>query len=199
MITTLPSLTDLDDIALICMCRKSHPEAFNVLMRRHLKPVYTYVHHSVQDPQLAEDLTQEIFLRVYRSLGRFDTSRPFKPWLFTIATNVCKTALKQTQQHPLLLSQEACDCNLLENQADSTLFEEGITDDALRRIIHQALAQLPPSIRQAIILRHVYDLPYNTIAKVMQANLNTVRTWLKRGREHLKVLLEQHGGLPGND
>jgi RNA polymerase sigma-70 factor (ECF subfamily) len=165
-------------------------------MKRYLKQVYGYIFNTVNgDVTLAEDLTQETFLRVYRALDKFDQNRLFKPWLFTIATNVCKTALKKQQHQPILLSESAQAMNFLDNIADDKSGIEPIPDTHVAEGIQTALGKLSPNIRQALILRHVYDLSYEQVASVMQANTNTVRTWLKRGRESLKNRFEQWGGL----
>jgi RNA polymerase sigma-70 factor, ECF subfamily len=195
MVKTLTSLKVLDDTELIRLHTKKEPDALNILMKRYLKPVYSYVYHYVQSPELAEDLTQETFLRAYRSLAGFDRRRPFKPWLFAIATNVCKTALRQKRNQAIPFSEDAEGMNILENCIDPGQATDEISDQRVQGLIHQSLAKLSPSVRQALILRHVYDMPYDVVAETMAANLNTVRTWLKRGRESLKTLLEPHGGV----
>ena len=190
-VTTATPLTDCDDGTLVRLSLTTRPEAFDVLVKRYLKPVYTVVAHTVQDPDLAEDLTQETFLRVFRSLSRFDTSRPFKPWLFTIAVNLAKTALRQAKTRPVLLSESGQEMNLLENQADPQSMEgPSVSDDGLKAAVDKALASLPESTRQAMILRHLHDLSYEEVATSLNANINTVRTWLRRGREALKAQLE---------
>lgn len=196
MATVIFCEKELDDATLIRQCLDKRQEAFNVLVKRYLRPIYSYICHYVEDSQLAEDLTQETFLRAYRSLGSFDRSRSFKSWLFAIATNVSKSALRRNRQSPVLLHDETHSLNLLENMEGSlACFEEEISDDRLARIVGQSLRKLPLPVRQAIILRHVYDLSYEEVAQAMQANLNTVRTWLKRGREQLRTLFEKNGGL----
>lgn len=184
-----------DDVTLIQLSLSASPGAFNQLVRRYLKQVYSFNYHFVQDVQMAEDITQETFLRAFRALNRFDQTRPFKPWLFTIATNLCKTALKKNQSAPLLLDDDAVEGNILENIEAPQAREDSISDEGLQRVMHQALENLSPSVRQAMILRHVHDLAYEEVAEAMDANVNTVRTWLKRGRESLKIYLETHGGL----
>lgn len=195
MITAVTPLYTLNDAALVQCCINKTPGAFNTLTKRYLKPVYSYIFHYVQNAELAEDLTQETFVRAYRSIHRFDPSRSLKPWLFAIATNVSKTALKQGQHQAILLSDEASEQNLLENLEDSRCLDEAVTDEAVCQMLQEALRKLPVSVRQAMVLRHVYDLAYDEVAEVMQANVNTVRTWLKRGRENLKTILEHHGGF----
>lgn len=198
MIMAVTPLSELEDAPLIRLCLDKQPGALNTLIQRYLKSVYSYIYHTVQNTEMAEDLTQETFLRMVRALHQFDQKRTFKPWLFTIATNVSKTALKKNQSAPLLLAHhEDSALNFLENIADmqDTAAEDAISDEGIQGVLHEALSTLSPTVRQAIILRHVYDLPYEHIADTMNANINTVRTWLKRGRESLKQHLETTGGL----
>jgi RNA polymerase sigma-70 factor, ECF subfamily len=196
MATVVTDSSRLDDIAIIRLATERDPAAFNMLVKRYLKPVYNYIFHFVQDATLAEDLTQETFMRAYRALGNFDRNRTFKPWLFAIATNVSKTALKKSQQGELLLSDDGQEINLLENiAAPQSADDLPISDQRMADLVQQALGKLSPSVRQAIILRHVYDLSYESVAQVMDVNINTVRTWLRRGRESLKTILENSGGL----
>lgn len=195
MLTTLPLLTHLSDADLLRLCQQQAPHAFDTLMRRYLKAVYSYVYHYTQHVELAEDLTQETFLRVYRALGRFDTRRPFKPWLFTIATNACKSALRKQRTGDVLLSERDGNISLLENQADPHTIEATAHDESLQATLHTALGRLSPSVRQALLLRHVYDLSCEDVAAMLQANLNTVKTWLRRGRESLKDALIRDGGV----
>jgi RNA polymerase sigma-70 factor (ECF subfamily) len=195
MTLTAQSLENLDDQAVITHALNQTPGAFDVLVKRYLKQVYSYVFHTVQNKELAEDITQETFLKAYRALGQFDKTRNFKPWLFAIATNAGRSMLKKNQRNPILLNTEPGKPDLFENIEDSHPLEETIHDERLEDQVADALEQLNPSVRQALILRHVEDLSYEDIAQTMGANLNTVRTWLKRGRENMKQLLETAGGL----
>ncbi len=197
MTLSLQTRPEQDDAILIGLCLdQADKEAYNTLVKRYLQLVYNYILQWVKDYQLAEDLTQETFIRAYRALGKFDRNRPFKAWLFAIATNVCKTALKKNAQFPLLLDYQAHENNLLENVPDISLPDvEQVADEHTGHQMQQALNQLAPSVRQALILRHVYDLPYEQVAAIMDTKLNTVRTWLKRGRESLIKILDKPGGL----
>lgn len=196
MNTAPPTVLSLDssDAELIMACRNSSgsSQAQTLLCKRYLPFVYNVVYRMVGQASIAEDMTQETFMRVIRSLNQFDTQRSFKPWLVTIATNVCKTHLKKQQSAPILMSgsetgDDGPQASPLENMADPSTwppeegFMEGVTDDEL----NAALDELSPSIRQAMILRHMHDMSYEDIAVSLEANLNSVRTWLKRGRERL--------------
>ncbi len=193
-VSTIAPLSELSESLLIRLCCDGRTDAFSVLVKRYTPLVYGFILHYVKNPQLAEDLTQETFIKAFRAIERFDSSKPFRPWLMTIATNTSKTELKRNQQREILLNDNSSEANLLENIPDDTV-SENLTDVALQQILSQALQSLPENVLQALVLRHVYDMPYEEVATALQANLNTVRTWLRRGRDSLKDLLEKHGAL----
>lgn len=189
-------LKTLDDPSLAELCLNHHPLAFGVLAKRYFVPIYHFAAASVQNPQLAEDITQEVFIRAYRSLAKYDRRRPFKPWLFAIASNVCRSVVMKPNQTPVYFDDPANEAVFSSYQAQlasTTLPEDALPDVALGAQLKAALGQLSPPVRQAFILRHVYDFPYEQVAHVMGANLNTVRTWLRRGRETMQRLMMIQG------
>lgn len=197
VLTANRPLKSLDDASLAELTLNHHPLAFGVLAKRYFALVYHFAAASVQNPQLAEDITQEVFIRAYRSLARFDRRRPFKPWLFAIASNVCRSVVMKPNQAPVYLDDPSNEAALMAYQrqmATTTMPEDMLPDEALGHQLKIALGQLSPPVRQAFILRHVYDFPYEQVAAVMGANLNTVRTWLRRGRETMHRLMTIQGG-----
>ena len=196
MVTAPSTVVTMDssDAELIQSCRSglgsSQALAQTLLCKRYLPFVYNVVYRLVGQASIAEDMTQETFMRVIRSLNQFDTQRSFKPWVVTIATNVCKTHLKKQQSAPILLSGSDDDTpqsSPLENMADPSTWppDDGFMDGVSEAELNAALDELSPTIRQALILRHLHDMSYEDIAVALEANLNSVRTWLKRGRERL--------------
>ncbi len=187
VIVTVPA-QDLSEQDLLHLCQQTqHPAAFNTLVKRYLKPTYSYIFHLVQNPELAEDLTQETFLRAYRNVSQFDRSRPFKPWLFAIATNASKTLLLKQKHRLAVETQSSEDC--LETAHDIAMAYNIVSEETTRQWVYHGLKQLAPLVRQAILLRCVHELTYEEIAAVMQANPNTVKTWVKRGKAELKQRL----------
>lgn len=196
VMTANKPLKSLDDASLAELSLNHHPLAFGVLAKRYFTPVYHFVGAAVQNQQLAEDITQEVFIRAYRYLARYDRNRPFKPWLFTIASNVCRSVVMKPNQTPIYLDDPANEAALQAYQAkfaNAPLPEDLLPDEALGLRLKAALGKLSPPVRQAFILRHVYDFPYDQVAQVMGANLNTVRTWLRRGRETMHRLMLTQG------
>jgi len=133
--------------------------------------------------QDAEDAAQETLVRMFRSLERWDSSRPFEPWLLAIAGNRCRTRLSRRASSPRWVEldepQVACTNN---------------SDDRVRQLdeeVQQALVEVTPRYRQAFLGFHEHGLSYAQIAQWLDVPLGTVKTWVRRARlqmiEHLKA------------
>ncbi|MFP6648926.1 MAG: RNA polymerase sigma factor [Pirellulaceae bacterium] len=127
----------------------------------------------------AEDVTQETFLRVFRSLHRWDANRDFLPWLFAIAGNRCRTFLAKRAHHTHF--------QLIDNLVSESLGNSNEADNEfdLGEEIQLALAQLKDNHRLAFILFHEQQLSYNEIARSMDCPVGTVKTWIHRARKEL--------------
>lgn len=131
----------------------------------------------------AEDVTQEVFLRVFRSLRRWDPTRPLKPWIMGIAVNRCRTWMGQRVRRPELADY------LQETAADTP------TDDSAELLteIRAALAELRQEYRTVFVLFHEQGQPYEDIAEVLRRPVGTVKTWLHRARLEVLERLRRRG------
>src|SRR5205823_6325530 len=120
----------------------------------------------------AEDVTQEVFLRVFRSLKRWDRSRPLRPWVMGIAVNRCRTWMAQRVRRPELADY------LHETAAGPA------PDDSAELLaeIRAAVATLRPEYRAAFVLFHEHGQPYDEIAEALGRPVGTIKTWLHRAR-----------------
>jgi RNA polymerase sigma-70 factor (ECF subfamily) len=136
----------------------------------------------------AEDVTQEVFIRVFRSLRRWDSTRPFQPWVLGITANRCRTWLARSARRP-------AGVNYLEDTAADPRTNSASTDDApeLVRELNRALANLRPDYRTAFVLFHERGQSYEAIAEVLQRPVGTVKTWLHRARLELLDALRCRG------
>jgi RNA polymerase sigma-70 factor (ECF subfamily) len=134
----------------------------------------------------AEDVTQEVFLRVFRSLRRWDSSRPLKPWVMGIAVNRCRTWLAQRARRPEPVA-------YLHETAASPPADDSAE---LVREIHAAVEELRPEYRAVFVLFHEQGLPYDEIAAAMERPVGTVKTWLHRARLEVLGRLRQRGMVP---
>lgn len=136
----------------------------------------------------AQDITQETFLRAYQHLHRYDRSRPAGPWLFKIATNLCRNWLRDNREVPAVLADG-------HNQSSELGPEERYLEKEGEKELLQALKSLPQIYREVLLLKHVSGLSYAEIGEALDLELSLVKNRLYRGRIMLKEALEKGGGF----
>ena len=163
--------------------------ACEALVTRFERPVYNLIARLVQDPGMAEDLTQDTFIKMFRALGTFDPRLRFSSWLFRVAHN---TAIDYLRQRRLALFTPPVDDDgeerdTLASIADIAAMspEEAASNRELVAALDTAIGQLRPEYRSAIVLRHQEGLEYDEIAHVLDLPLGTVKTYLHRARREL--------------
>ena len=194
------TLDTLSDAELAVAARKGSGDACTALVRRFERPVYNLVGRLVQDSALAEDLTQDAFLKMFRGLGQYDASLRFSSWLFRIAHN---TAIDHLRQRRLLIATPRVDedgetidplASLPDLRGDSP--EQAATRRQVGAVLDRSIDTLRPEYQAAVVLRHHEDLDYEEIAEVMDLPLGTVKTYLHRARKELAALLREAGVGP---
>jgi RNA polymerase sigma factor (sigma-70 family) len=160
----------------------------------HLDAAYNLARWLTRHEQNAEDVVQEAYLRAYQYFDRFqgDTGRA---WLLRIVRNTCYTWLEHNKPHyaALTLNEE-----LQEIVSDSPQPESALSADVDRQVVEQALAELPPNLREVIVLREIEQLSYKEIAVVADVPLGTVMSRLARGRQQLHQVLVKQMGVAGD-
>lgn len=152
--------------------------AFERLVRAMQGHVWRYAVHLLGDAALAEDIAQEVFLRVHRKLGTLRDPERFVPWLLAIARNAAYDAGRSRQRRPL---------ELLGDREVPTFSHS--PDPHLNFEIHDALAQLDPALREALVLVCLVGFTYDEAAEVIEAPTGTVKSRVFRARKHLMVML----------
>jgi RNA polymerase sigma-70 factor (ECF subfamily) len=172
-----------DDQLLVRRCLKGDAVAVRELVTRHQPAVYGLCVKFLGDRHEAEDVTQEVFLRVFRSLRRWDASRPFKPWVMGIAVNRCRTWMGRRAKRP-----EPVD------YLPDVVSDRPPDDSAeLRRELAAAVSDLRPEYRTAFAMYHEQGRSYEEIAVVLDRPVGTVKTWLHRARLELLDKLRGRG------
>lgn len=171
-------------------------EAFEALVRRYQTRVVNYAASILRDAGEAEDVAQETFIRMYRSLKRFRGESLFKTWLYTIATNTARTALDRRGRRERFGGQ-SLDDEAQSLGADSIPSGGPDVETTLmtRDAIDRALATLSCDLRAAVILRDVEGLDYKEIAKVTGAPIGTVESRIFRARQLLRKVLQPLRGV----
>ncbi len=185
-----PITADSTDEALIARTAEGEAAAFEALMRRYQGRVYQFVRwQSGITERTAEDITQEVFLQLYRVAGQFHGGARFRTWFFTLARNVCRnhqrSLRRRAPEHWYALPEEALEGVADEGPGPQAACERG----EARRVVGEAVACLPAWQREVLLLREWQDLSYAEIAEVLAVPVGTVRSRLHKARESLVALL----------
>jgi RNA polymerase sigma-70 factor (ECF subfamily) len=189
---TLPPQDAESDSALVLRVRKGDHAAFAVLVSRHLPAVYTFCVRILNNADEAQDVAQETFLKAWRHLGRFDTKKSFRTWLFAIAKNTATDALRKRRSVSFSALQKTDRDDSFEDTLADTepLPEELFARASLARDVQQALQQLPPRDRMILSLRYEEELSFEDIADVMEIPANTIRSLHRRALIQLREKLQ---------
>lgn len=180
-------LAELDDSQVVRRFLAGEEKAFAELVHRYDKRLQNFVYRTVGDRERAEDLIQETFVRVYRHLHRFDQTRKFSTWIYTIAGNLAKNELRNRSRNPLVLFQALvknweADFRPLEWEDPSTRPDDLYRKRFLREKVNEAVALLPEHHRVVFVLRELHGKTYEEIADITGCNLGTVKSRLNRAR-----------------
>jgi RNA polymerase sigma-70 factor, ECF subfamily len=173
---------DDPDLALIEDTGRGNPEAFEALVRRYQGPLVNFIARLIRDRYLAEDLTQEVFLRVYRAAPRFQARAKVSTWIFQIAYNLALTEIGRSRRQQRLREalsrggQEAAEEPSTGPEADREMEEEIMT----------VLDRLPENQKAALLLRTHEDLSYREIADILGVSVPSIESLLFRARTTLK-------------
>jgi len=180
------------DLKLIRRCKRGEEAAFQEVLQRYRGPVYNLCWRMARNDEDARDLTQEVFIKVFSLLDRYDEQYAFSSWLFRIATNHCIDHLRR--QRLRFLSVER-DGGLDEDEAEMQIPDTGPEPDvvlqrreALEKL-EEVIAELPPHYRVITLLRHDQQLSYEEIAESLQLPLGTVKARIHRARNMIQQLL----------
>lgn len=188
------------DNSLVSEFISGNDEAFTQLVNRYKDSITNYLNMMTGEYDIAVDLCQETFLRVYRSIHRYSNMYQFSTWIYRIATNLAIDEIRYRKRRGQVFYR-----NVLGNRQaadkDSREFEvmdvrRNPSDEILRKesgqILGDAIRSLPKKYRTAFIMKEVQELPYETIAKVLECSPGTIKSRLHRARELLQRKLEHY-------
>lgn len=180
-------LREMDDSAVVTAFLKGEERAFNELVQRYQNRLLNFVYRTVGDRERAEDLVQEVFVRVYRHLHRFDRSKKFSTWVYTIASNLAKNELRNRSRNPLVLFQTVQknwedDDRAIDFEDPNSRPDDLYRKRHLREVVEKSVAQLPEHHRDVFVLRELEGKSYEEIAEITGCNLGTVKSRLNRAR-----------------
>lgn len=184
------------DAALMLRFKGGDGDAFRKLFGKYQGPIINFCFRFCWDRSLAEDLAQEVFLRVYRGAGRYRAEARFSTWLYRIAVNVCLNETRKLRKNSVTRSLDQPPGDDPDSRAQEYPDEnQAPADDAMASIqrddaIYRALQTLPDPQRIALVLRIYDEFPYDEIARQMNASEGKVKTLIFRGRQRLREALE---------
>ncbi|MDA8428696.1 MAG: sigma-70 family RNA polymerase sigma factor [Geobacteraceae bacterium] len=180
----------MNDIIVIERIRNGDVDAFAQLVRKYHKNLLAFIYRLMRDPHLSEDIGQEVFLEVYKSLPRFDPEMgaPFSAWLYISARNRCVSELRKRGRSESVPLE---DYHMITDAADSA--EEALINHEGRQVLADSLEQLPEPFRTTMF-RSLQGASLNEIASQGGISMATVKSRLFRARERLKLLMKEYVG-----
>lgn len=184
------------DQEVVLAARRGSDAAYRELVRRYERPIFSLVFRMVRDRELAEDLTQETFIKALNALDSYRPEYKFSSWIFKIANNASIDHLRRRELDTLSLdgspsaeTPDAVEATALQvgTKAESPLDE--LEAREVGKAIEIAIGKLRPEYRSCILLRHVEGLAYEEIAESMNLPLGTVKTYIHRARNELRQYL----------
>ena len=203
MVKTLGSnsaedLGQLSDEELMGRYREeSRAELFTELVHRYERELYRYLARYLGDPTLAEDVFQNTFLQVHLKRGLFEEGRPFRPWLYAIATHQAVDALRKVGRHPTVSLDQRVGSGSHDSDAgnliDLLVSEETgplsrMQETERQQWVRESIARLPEALRQTLILAYHQDLKYREIADILKIPVGTVKSRLHAALEKLQQM-----------
>jgi RNA polymerase sigma-70 factor (ECF subfamily) len=191
----LADLRELEDTALVNAYLDGETRSFDVLVERYQTRLLNFVYRIVGDRERAEDLVQEVYVRVYRHLARFDRSKKFSTWIYTIASNLAKNELRNRSRNPLVLFTSMTkgwddEERPLEFEDPSSRPDDLFRKRHVRELVESSVSQLPMHHREVFMLREIEGRSYEEIAEITHCNLGTVKSRLNRARNSFAEIIE---------
>jgi RNA polymerase sigma-70 factor (ECF subfamily) len=169
---------------LVLRCQAGDPDAFGEIVNRYSPRLRYYLLKLLGNPEAAVDAAQEVWLDVYRGIGRLRRPGSFRAWLYRVARDRAARALRQARSRPRTVGDDRL--------ADAEAVEDFTAEDAAR--IHSALDRLSAEHREVLVLRFMDDLSYEEIAQVVRCHLGTVKSRIHHAKRLLRQAMEELDG-----
>lgn len=187
-------LSELSDSELVAEYLSGEKRAFGELVDRYHVRLLNFIYRTIGDRDRAEDLVQETFIRVYRHLHRFDQTKKFSTWAYTIASNLAKNELRNRSRNPLVLFQTIkknweSDHRPLEWEDNTYRPDDLYRKRHLKEMVDRAVEQLPEHHRVVFVLREMEGKTYEEISEITGVNLGTVKSRLNRARNNFAQIV----------
>ena len=194
-VRSLAELREVDDTKLVNAYLLGESPSFDVLVERYQARLLNFVYRIVGDRERSEDLVQEVFIRVHRHLARFDRSKKFSTWIYTIASNLAKNELRNRSRNPLVLFTSITqgwedEERPLEFEDPSSRPDDLFQKRHVKEMVEESVAKLPQHHKEVFVLREIEGRSYEEIAEITHCNLGTVKSRLNRARSSFAEIIE---------
>jgi RNA polymerase sigma-70 factor, ECF subfamily len=181
----------LDDTELMIRVKEGHDPSFALLLQKHRLPVVHFLYRMVANAAIAEELAQEVFLRVYRSRNTYEPTAKFTTWLFRIATHLALNSLRDGKHERLQDTLDGATEDAPARQVPDRrpTVEAAMVKEARLEEIRQAVAGLPAKQRAAVLMHKYQEMEYTQIAKALNCSESAVKSLLFRAYETLRARL----------
>lgn len=204
--TYLPGMADVQPLAvelepktdreIICAIREGDTGAFRLLVEKYQTRVYRHCLRMVGNREESKDLTQEVFLKVFKKIHKYEHAYGFYTWLYRITVNCCIDYLRKANRKIKTVPLAQLDhWDQSESARDQEIPDEKFCPESefwnmeLRDILNNAVSKLPEILRSAIVLKHIEGFSYAEIAAIFNCSIGTVKSRMHRAREELKMRL----------
>jgi RNA polymerase sigma-70 factor (ECF subfamily) len=192
-----PDYASYRDNELVAAYLSGDTSCFRRLVERYQGRMVNFLYRSIGDRERAEDLAQEVFIRVYKHLHRFDQDKKFSTWIYTIASNLAKNELRNRSRNPLVLfqaltSQWEDDHRPLQFEDSSYRPDDLFRKRQLQELVQRAVEDLPEHHKAVFVLREIEGKSYEEISDITATNLGTVKSRLNRARHNFAEIIAPH-------
>ncbi|HRZ95546.1 MAG TPA: RNA polymerase sigma factor [Candidatus Moranbacteria bacterium] len=177
---------ELSDNDLVEIIRKKNQERYSEIVERYQKKLFVYIYRLIGNREEAEDLLQDVFVKAYKNLNSYDTSRKFSSWIYRIAHNESVNYIKRKSLKKFISWETIVSTK---DKLDSSSEEEGADKAWIRKEVskevNEAIGKLPFKYKQVLTLRYYSDQSYEEIAEILGRPVNTVGTLINRAKKKL--------------
>jgi len=192
------------DVQLMQDVKSGDEQSFTLLLHRYRSPLVNFLYRMVRNREQAEDLAQEVFIRVYRAREDYEPSAKFTTWLFRIATNLALNSIRDNHHRqleisidqPLVADAEDGDERRLDVADGHLDIEQHLLEQVQQAMIRRAIGKLPEKQRAAVLLHKYQELDYREIARILECSESALKSLLFRAYETLRIELAPLVGQP---
>lgn len=183
----------LEDSQLLSLYKSGDEEAFKELLEKHKNRVYTTVYLIVKDRYVAEDLTQDVFIKVIKTIknGKYNEEGKFLPWLLRISHNLAIDYFRKQKRNPTIITEDGSNIFNSIAFAENSIESNRVNKETHKKI-RELIRTLPKTQREVLIMRHFTDMSFKEIAEATGVSINTALGRMRYALINLRKMLKQH-------